>query len=409
MKKLGAGLWVAVFLVSLTGLTIAAGEVEIFSWWTSGGEAQGLKALTVQFEKNNPGIKVLNATVAGGAGSNAQAVLKTRMVGGNPPDSFQLHGGAELIHSYVKKGTLEPITQRIDFRKFNPQIVSMCSYKGQIYAVPVNVHRGNVLWGNRAILMKHGIKMPATIPEFLAACQKLEKAGIDALALGDMDQWSATHLFECTLAATLGPEKYNGLWTGKTAFSNPGIKKALIQFMKLIAYVNADHSALGWQDAAAKVHNGQAAFTVMGDWAEGYFKSVGWVPGKEFSFAPFPGTAGCFMVVNDAFCLPKGAPNRKNAIAWLRTVASRQGQDAFNPKKGSIPARLDCDEQLYDVYLQSAMRDFSNNILIPSITHGSAAPGGFTAALSDAIAILIVNPNIDKAVASIRKAAREYL
>jgi glucose/mannose transport system substrate-binding protein len=409
MKKPVVSVLVLAFILSITGITIAAGKVEIFSWWTGGGEAQGLKALITQFEKSNPGIKLINATVAGGAGSNSQAVLKTRMVGGNPPDSFQVHGGAELIDTYAKNGSLEPITKLVDLRKFNKQIISINSYKGKVYAVPVNVHRGNVIFGNSAILKKHRLKMPASMPEFIRTCRKLQKAGVDALALGDTDKWAATQLFENTLAAMLGSKKYNGLWNGKTAFTDPGVKKALTQFVEITKYINADHSALGWQDAAAKVHDGKAAFTVMGDWAEGYFKSVGWAPDKEFTYAPFPGTSGSFMMINDSFCLPKRAPHRKSAIAWLKTVASLKGQDAFNPLKGSIPARLDADKKLYDSYLQSAMTDFSKNVLMPSIVHGSAAPGGFTSTLSDAINILIADKNITKAAAAIRKAAREYL
>ena len=57
-----------------------------------------------------PGVILINATVAGGAGSNAKAVLATRMQGGNPPDSFQVHAGHELIDSWVVAGKMEPIT-----------------------------------------------------------------------------------------------------------------------------------------------------------------------------------------------------------------------------------------------------------------------------------------------------------
>ena len=71
----------------------AANELEIFSWWTGGGEEEGLLALIDEFNEQYPDIEVINATVAGGAGSNAKAVLKTRMLGGNPPDSFQVHAG----------------------------------------------------------------------------------------------------------------------------------------------------------------------------------------------------------------------------------------------------------------------------------------------------------------------------
>jgi glucose/mannose transport system substrate-binding protein len=57
----------------------AAGELEIFSWWTAGGEAEGLNAMYEVFSAKNPDVEIINATVAGGAGSNAKAVLATRM------------------------------------------------------------------------------------------------------------------------------------------------------------------------------------------------------------------------------------------------------------------------------------------------------------------------------------------
>ncbi|HVD89299.1 MAG TPA: hypothetical protein VNB91_10445, partial [Jatrophihabitantaceae bacterium] len=54
-----------------------------------------------KFNAENADDHVFNQAVAGGAGSNAQAVLKTRMLGGDPPDSFQVHMGHELIDTWV--------------------------------------------------------------------------------------------------------------------------------------------------------------------------------------------------------------------------------------------------------------------------------------------------------------------
>jgi len=76
-------------------------ELEIFSWWTAGGEADGLNAMFKIFNEKYPDVEIINATVAGGAGSNAKAVLATRMQSGNPPDSFQVHAGHELIDTWV--------------------------------------------------------------------------------------------------------------------------------------------------------------------------------------------------------------------------------------------------------------------------------------------------------------------
>src|SRR5699024_10621067 len=80
--------------------TEKAGTVEIFSWWTGAGEEEGLLALIDLFEEEYPDITVENAAVAGGAGTNAKAVLATRMQGDDPPSTFQVHGGDELNKSW---------------------------------------------------------------------------------------------------------------------------------------------------------------------------------------------------------------------------------------------------------------------------------------------------------------------
>ena len=56
-----------------------ASEVEVFSWWVGGGEAAGLAAMQKVFEAEYPDIKFVNGAVAGGAGTNARAVLATRL------------------------------------------------------------------------------------------------------------------------------------------------------------------------------------------------------------------------------------------------------------------------------------------------------------------------------------------
>ncbi|MFW6120167.1 MAG: ABC transporter substrate-binding protein [Petrotogales bacterium] len=411
MKKL---LILSVFLlIGLMALS-ASGKLEIFSWWTAGGEEEGLFALYDVFHEHYPDVEIINATVAGGAGTNAKAVLKTRMLGGNPPDSFQVHAGAELNDTYVVTGLMEPITPFLEewgiMDKFPKDILDICSYEGEVYSVPVNIHRGNVMFYSKEIVEEVGIDtVPTTWPEFIETLKNIEDAGYIPLALGDKNKWTAAHLFESVLLGILGPYQYNGLWDGRVSFENEGVKKALEVFRELMEYVNNDHSALAWQDATRLLYEKQAAFNVMGDWAEGYLKTLGWKPEENFGWMALPSTRGSFMIVSDTFGLPKNAPNRSNAIRWLKVISSVEAQDAFNPIKGSIPARVDANPDLYDVYLQWSMEDFKTNALCPSIAHGSAAPEAFTTALNDIINRFISTGNVDEAWNSLVEAAEESL
>ena len=391
----------------------AGHNLEIFSWWTAGGEAEGLAAMFDIYHGKYPWIGIFNATVAGGAGSNAKSVLATRMRGGNPPDSFQVHAGHELIDSWVVAGKMEPITFLFRdngwLEAFPAGLVKIISYNGEIYSVPVNIHRSNILWYNKKIFAEHNLKPPESLDDLLSVSDALARAGITPLALGDNGIWAAVHLLESVLLGTMGPTKYQGLWSGATDWSGPEVRASLKRFVSLMRYVNTDHAAMSWDAAVQYVIDGECGMTIMGDWAEGYFKAKGCTPDKEFGWVPSPGTRGSFLMLSDSFGLPKGAPDRDAAVKWLTVAASREGQDAFNPKKGSIPSRTDGDRALYDVYQKSAMDSFRSDTIVPSVTHGAAAAESWVNDIQDAIALFMCDLNVDRTIAELQRAARKHV
>ncbi|MDX1615611.1 MAG: ABC transporter substrate-binding protein [Candidatus Promineifilaceae bacterium] len=386
-------------------------QLEIFSWWTAGGEADGLNAMYEVFRERHPDVEIINATVAGGAGSNAKAVLATRMQSGDPPDSFQVHAGHELIDTWVVADKMEPVTfifEENGWMDVYPEdVISILSYEGDIWSVPVNIHRSNVLWYNKAIFEENDLSAPATFDDFFAAADTLQGAGVTPLALGDNGIWAATHLMEDVLLGVLGPDAYRGLWTGETDWNSAEVTEALETFARMMEYVNEDHAALSWDQAAQLVADGDAAMTIMGDWVEGYYVSIDLTPDVEFGWAPSPGTEGVFMMLSDSFGLPQGAPHRDNAVAWLELAGSKEGQDAFNPLKGSIPARTDGDRSLYDAYLQSAMDDFANNIITPSLAHGAAASEGWVTAFNDVMTLFVSDLDVAAAQQSMAQACAD--
>jgi glucose/mannose transport system substrate-binding protein len=372
-----------------------AGQVEVFSWWTGGGEAAGLDAMIEVFKEQYPDIEFINAAVAGGAGTNARAVLATRLQAGDAPDSWQGHAGWELIGTYVAANQLEPVNflyeQEGWLDVMPPTLIPLISKDGDIYSVPVNIHRANVLWYNPDILQENGIEVPATLDAWIEAMEKLDAAGVLPLAMGE--QWTAMHLFETILLASLGPDKYNGLWNGAISWGDPAVLVALEDFKTVLAFTNTDAASLSWQDAAQLVVDGDAAFNVMGDWAEGFFRELGKEPEVDYGWAPVPGTGGNFQFLSDSFVLPRGAPHREAAIAWLKIAGSKEGQDAFNPVKGSIPARSDGDRSLYGVYLQSAMDDWASDIVVGSLTHGVVANDSWKSEIDTALGLFLANQN----------------
>jgi glucose/mannose transport system substrate-binding protein len=375
----------------------SSGQVEVFSWWTGGGEAAGLEAMIGVFGAEYPDVEFVNAAVAGGAGTNARAVLATRLQAGDPPDSWQGHAGQELIGTYVAGGQIEPLNDLYEAEGWldvMPEtLIPLISQDGNIYSVPVNIHRANVLWYNPGVLEANGVAVPTTMDEWFAAMDTLQAAGVTPLALGE--QWTKMHLLETVLLGTLGPDAYNGLWDGSTDWGSAEVTTALENYSKALTYTNSDSASLSWQDASQLVINGDAAFNVMGDWAEGFFREVGKAPNVDYGWAPVPGSVGVFQFLSDSFVLAVGAPDPEGATAWLKIAGSKAGQEAFNPVKGSICARTDCDASLFGEYLQSAMDDWSSNTVVGSLTHGVVANDSWKSEIDTALGLYLADGNVE--------------
>ena len=386
----------------------AKGQLVVGSWWTSGGEFAGLNEMFKLYKAANPGVEIVNAAIAGGAGTNFKGQLLSQLIGGVAPDTFQLHAGLE-VETY-SPGTyvvaVDDIYTANGFDKVFPaDLLTLLKYKDHYWGVPVNIHRANVLWYNKALFTKAGIaNPPATWDEFFAAADKLKAAGIAPVALGGKDGFELQHTFETILIGTLGADGYRGLWTGKTSWNDAKVKDALNIFKKYISYANADYAALGWANATAMIINGKAAMNIMGDWANGEFVNAKFT---DYGLAPVPGNAGIFDALSDSFALPAKAPNTANAKAWIALAGSKAAQEKFNPLKGSICARTDCDPALFGAYGQSALKDWASNKIVASVVHGAAAVPSWVKGYSDAVTLFVTSGDVAAAQAALVKAAAD--
>jgi glucose/mannose transport system substrate-binding protein len=385
-----------------------SGKLEIFSWWTAGGEADALQALYNVYQKQYPNVKIVNATVAGGAGTNAKAVLKTRMLGGDPPDSFQVHAGHELIDTWVKAGKMEPLTSLFasqGWQKVMPRgLIDILSYQGQIWSVPVDIHRANLLWYNKKVFASAGLQPPTTFDQFFKDADVLKAKGISGFVLGDKEGWESGHAFETVLIGTLGPDAYKGLWTGKTPWTGSGVAKALQTFKRMLTYANSDHAALTWDEAAQYIQSGKGGMQIMGDWEAGWFTSKNFA---DYGWVPAPGNQRIYDTLSDSFGLPKGAKDRAAVMAWLTLLGSHTGQQTFNPPKGSICARTDCSPAAFSPYQQWAMQQWPTNTIVPSVIHGAAASEGWSTEYIDAIGLFVTSGDIAATQTALQKACAD--
>lgn len=385
-----------------------SGDLEIFSWWTGGGEEAGLNALIERFSELYPDVNVINSAVAGGSGVNARAVLTTRMLGGDPPDTFQVHAGEELNALWVDAGLMEPLNSIYEeqgwMEAFPQGLLDLITDEaGNIYVVPVNIHRSNVLWYVPANLEQWEVEVPTSWDQFVnETCPALLAKDVIPLSVGE--NWTQAHLWESVALGVLGVDGYNGLWNGTTDWTSPEATQVWETFGQVLDCTNEDRNALTWQDASRMVADGQAAFNVMGDWAAGYFLvDLSLAPNEGFAWTPAPGTEGAFMMLSDTFGLPLGAPNPDAVRAWLSFLGTAEAQDIFNPLKGSLPANTTADienAELYNAYFQSAYEDWTTNAIVGSQAHGAVASPAFSNGFANIIATFAADRDAASAAAN---------
>jgi glucose/mannose transport system substrate-binding protein len=111
------------------------------------------------------------------------------------------------------------------------------------------------------------------------------------------------------------------------------------------------------------------------------------------------------VLVVDGFTTPKGAPNSENCIAWLKSCGTVAAQAAFNPLKGSIPARTDVPTDGFSEYHKWSIASFAKDALVPSAAHGLATSPAFKQAFYDAAIAFITDRDVDVFSSSLADAA----
>jgi len=337
--------------------------VEIFSWWVAPGEAEALQALVDTDKVQHPNDRIFNA--AADTHDDAKALLATRLATNQPPDLFQQNAHDISAFVAVNAGKLQTLNsfftaQGLDTKVF-PEVLSNIKVNGDIMAMPVNIHRENALFYNKAIFAAHNLTPPTTLAELMSVCATLKAAGITPIATGSQ-AWILRIMFNSLAMGSMGSDTFKTFMTTTTR-DDVKFKAAIDTFAQVLDnYVNVtDYNVdFGWTQAADMVHDGQAAMFFHGDWAKGYYVQLGWSPGIDFGVVGAPGASGIFWYGVDTFSLPVGALHQAGALDFLQTIASEAGQIAFNKLKGSSPIFDVAHPELLDAEGRATLMDLKN-------------------------------------------------
>ena len=350
-------------------------RLEAYSWWTLPSEQRAFDVVLGIYNREHDDAEAVNQVTGKISADEVRATLTARLLAGAPPSTFQANAGADLLRWTAMDTTLSPLPSSSRIRAIDglfersglndalPEELEKAVQAGPSlqrlpYAVPLNIHRLNLIYYNRSALENYVARTGQSFLEPAVLCPPDVAHRLDIpddkldvrIAVGTKDSFTLTlFALENVLPAVAGTSTYGEL-PGGTLYDQLFLGKLaeiewhdpVLRALQCVQYLSRSflHSSeLGWAEALSRVATGDADFSVMGDWANGELKQAlqeGTVDAK-----PFPGSETTFVFTSDTFPLPLAAPHPKESEDLLWTLASREAQLKFSQEKGSIPARSD--------------------------------------------------------------------
>lgn len=390
--KLTTLLAASISLMPAVAMAENKGTVEGIHHWVSESEVNALKVITDKLASK--GYTWQDSAVGGLSGANALQALRTRLAAGNPPATMQFLGYEGL--DWAKEGVLRSLndlyTKNGWDKALAPQLLAFVKTGDDYISLPINMHRQNWVWANKAVFDKAGIAEPKSWDEMIAAGAKLKEAGVVPLAIGD-EPWQILEVFEAILVDVNGSDFYKKVVIDldESALSSEQMVDVFDKLRKVRGLVDDGFTGRDWAVATGMVASGKAGMQIMGDWAKGEFLAKGMKPGVDFLCFPTPAATPNYKFVIDAFGLFKidDAAITAGQDAWAESIMDPEVQKNFNKIKGSIPARSDVTVDDFDACAQRSFADreaaVASGAMLGGLTEGFAAQPQFAGVFSDVV------------------------
>ena len=395
--KLTTLLAASIAFIPAVAMAEEKGKVEGIHHWVSESEVNALKVITDKLATK--GYTWQDSAVGGLSGANALQALRTRLAAGNPPTTMQFLGYEGL--DWAKEGVLRSLndlyTKNGWDKALAPQLQAFVKSDDDYISLPINMHRQNWVWANKAVFDKAGLVEPKSWDDLIATGPKLKEAGVIPLAIGD-EPWQILEVFEAILIDVNGPDFYKKtvIDLDESALSSDQMVATFDKLRQVRGLVDDGFTGRDWAVATGMVASGKAAMQVMGDWAKGEFLAKGMKPGVDFLCFPTPTATPNYKFVIDAFGVFKIDDPAVVAgqDAWAESIMDPEVQKNFNKIKGSIPARSDVSVDDFDACAQRSFADreaaVASGAMLGGLTEGFAAQPQFAGVFSDVVAKFFV-------------------
>jgi multiple sugar transport system substrate-binding protein len=304
------------------------GPVTIQFWHTFNVEVETpflADVLIPEFEAQHPNIKVEQLQVPY---DQFRRKLLTSMAGGSAPDLIR----ADIIWvpEFADMGALVALDEFMpDFEMYReavfPGPLSTNYLNGHYYGLPLDTNT-RVLVYNKDMFEAAGIaNPPATMDEFLVACQKIKASGADkyCFADGGTYAWAVNPWIW-----SFGGDVTDPNITGASGYLDGQNTKAAYEFLKMLVDEDYMHPGIlgGGVDAWGGFANDQIAMLLEGPWFPPIFD--GQFPDKPYGLALMPAGAGgsVSVVGGEDIVMFQQSQNKEEAADFLRFLLSEETQ-----------------------------------------------------------------------------------
>ena len=371
---LGSALLLSIATTACSGTDGAADDgqrnLDLSTWWSQKSELDAINAVIALNHSKHPDVNITVLT----AKSQAAMVsdVQSRLVDGTPPSAFQANLGGNALEWSESALGLNGRASRWS-SAFQDSILERVSVGKNIIGVPLALTRQNNAYYNLKVLNELGLDIPKGQGELATWLAALAEQGYThPLCIGDEYNWVSAHaLFEDIVPAYMGAEHAEKFWSGQLSADDALFGQALDYAASLNQYWNADFDAIDWVPGLQRLMeerdpSEQCVLTPMGDWG-GAVLAGDYVVDRDFAQRSWPGAEDLFVLAGDAFVTTQGVKYEDDVLDFFDTLASEEGQIAFNSVKGSVPARSLSEAQRADFgpLTQANMADLSSGTALP--------------------------------------------
>lgn len=300
-----------------------------FSSWGSESEIKILKPILMNFEKENPNIKVDFMHIP----QNYFPKIHLLFASNTAPDVVFINN--QYLPIYANAGVLEDLSKlksEFEYDKFYDKSLQTMSWQGKIYAVPRDVSN-LVVFYNKDLFKKYGIPYPKagwTYDDFVKTAQKLTHApnvyGVS---------FEEEPLFYLPYLTSFG---LNSLPRFEDSQTQIGLRKYADLRNKYNVAPKKENSASATM--AQMFLQGKLGMQISGRWLVPKYREEA---NFDWDVVEFPkGTVGSVVPMDGSgWAISQSSKHKKEAIGLVKYLSSKQSSEEFTQSGLIVPARID--------------------------------------------------------------------